>query len=62
MLNEVIIGQRDGKLWKFHWDGKSMTPFTEAEMAADRDAFREAWEKRAADIFNSGFDSKPKPE
>lgn len=48
----IIVGQRDGKLWKFHWDGKTMTPFTKAEMEKEG----EASEKRAADIFNSGLD------
>ena len=51
----IIIGERDGKMWKFHWDGKAMTPFSEEEMERERSAYIEERERLAAEIFNRAF-------
>ncbi len=48
----TLIGERNGRLWRFHWDGKTMTPFSDDEMESEQRACTEAWERAAVEIFN----------
>lgn len=51
----ILIGAKDGKMWKYHVDKDdgTLTEFSEEEMKADRAESQEQWEKIVANVFNN---------
>lgn len=56
MLN-IIWSQKNGAWWAFHWDGTTMTPFSDDEMEVERRVARETLERAGAAAIQKAFDA-----